>query len=385
MHGAHAADVVVIGGGITGCVSALLFARAGLRVVLLEAKRVGRGSTAASTALLMQEPDVDFRDLSARHGGAHARRVWLRGARSLRGLTALLRRGRIDASLEVLPSVYWTRDSTIAKDLRRELARRRDAGLSGAWLSTEALQRATGVAGAGGILTRGNAQVDPYKACIGIAALARDAGARLFEHSAVRRVRGSRQGVHVVLDRGEVRADWALIATGYATAEFKPLAGRFRMTNTYVIATPRISAPLRRRMGLGRLMLWDTDVPYHYARWTPDHRVLLGGEDQPRVGRRPRRSAIRKHAARLMSHLASLYPVLDRLAPEYAWEGLFATSPDGLPYIGLHRRYPRHLFALGYGGNGMTFGYMAAEILLRYVRGKETTEDEFFGFGRTRR
>ena len=73
------------------------------------------------------------------------------------------------------------------------------------------------------------------------------------------------------------------------------------------------------------------------------------------------------------------------MKPDYAWEGLFATTPDGLPYIGPHRRYPRHLFALGYGGNGMTFGYLAAEILGRWVHGKETEDDRFFGFGRNRR
>src|ERR1051325_2095016 len=53
------ADVAVVGGGVTGCSAALLFARAGARVVLVDAHRIGRGSTAASTALLMQEPDTD--------------------------------------------------------------------------------------------------------------------------------------------------------------------------------------------------------------------------------------------------------------------------------------------------------------------------------------
>ena len=68
----------------------------------------------------------------------------------------------------------------------------------------------------------------------------------------------------------------------------------------------------------------------------------------------------------------------------YAWEGLFAATPDGLPYIGAHRRYPRHLFALGYGGNGMTFGFMAARMLARFVDGNPRPEDRLFSFGRTR-
>lgn len=65
-------------------------------------------------------------------------------------------------------------------------------------------------------------------------------------------------------------------------------------------------------------------------------------------------------------------------------EGLFAATPDGLPYIGAHRRYPRHLFALGYGGNGMTFGFMAARMLARFVDGNPRPEDRLFSFGRTR-
>jgi len=53
-------DVAIVGAGFTGCTAALIFAEAGLRVALLERLQVGRGSAAASTALLMQEPDRFF-------------------------------------------------------------------------------------------------------------------------------------------------------------------------------------------------------------------------------------------------------------------------------------------------------------------------------------
>ena len=384
MQGARVADVAIVGGGITGCLTAVLFADAGFSVVLLEAQRIGRGSTAASTALLMQEPDVDFRNLVERYGAARTRQIWKRSSRSVRGLTGLLRRLRINASVQSVPSVYWTGEASASRDLRRELERRHAAGLGGRWLSPASLKRKAGINGAGGILTLGNAQVDPYRACLGLAERARAAGARVCEHSPVRRVTGSRDGVRIALDRGEVRAAWAVIATGYATAEFKPLAGRFRMSNTYVIATPRLGATTRRDMGLGDVMFWDTENPYHYARWAPDRRLLFGGEDEARVPRRARPSALAHHAGRLMKDLIGLYPALDGMAADYAWEGLFATTPDGLPYIGAHRRYPRQLFALGYGGNGMTFGYLAAQILVRAAQGAMSGEDRFFGFGRVR-
>jgi glycine/D-amino acid oxidase-like deaminating enzyme len=67
---------------------------------------------------------------------------------------------------------------------------------------------------------------------------------------------------------------------------------------------------------------------------------------------------------------------------DFAWEGLFTTTPDGLPYVGPHPDCPKHLFALGYGGNGMTFGFLAARLLLEWYRGKRTDNHRLFGFDR---
>jgi glycine/D-amino acid oxidase-like deaminating enzyme len=83
-------------------------------------------------------------------------------------------------------------------------------------------------------------------------------------------------------------------------------------------------------------MLWDTDRPYHYLRWTDDGRLILGGED---VDHRPRPDAAARLAAgrkRLLAYLARIYPALADERPEYAWEGLFAETSDGLPFVGAH-------------------------------------------------
>ena len=376
--------MVIVGGGITGSAAALLFARAGASVILVESQRLGRGSTAASTALLMQEPDVDFRDLARRYGARTARRIWTASrvaVGSMRRMLAAVGAPRLHS----LPSMYFTRDVSAVAGLRQESLARRRAGLPARWLDERAVARLSGLSAAGAILTPGNAQVDPYAACLAFAAAAHDSGARIYERSSVTRISGSRDGVSITVGRARIDADYAVVATGYATSEFKPLAGRFRMMNTYVIATPRLTAAERRRVGLGDMMLWDTDRPYHYLRWTADERLLFGGLDRPRVPGRTRPAVLRRQADRLTEQLIELYPSLNGMRPEYAWEGLFANTPDGLPYIGAHRRYPRHLFALGYGGNGMTLGYLAAEMVVRMAAGTHTADDQLFGFGRTRK
>ena len=383
LRGTHGVDVAIVGGGLTGCAAALLFARAGATVALVESRQIGRGSTIASTALLMQEPDVDLGELSARYGPATARRMWGCSAAAVAAMRRTLT-GLGAPALRALPSLYVTREPEQTVALRREAALRQRAGFRSRWIGPAAAQRLTGFETAGAIRTDGNAQADPYGACLALADGACDAGARLYERSPVRRVAGSRHGVTVTLSDGAIHADWAIVATGYATPAFKPLAARFRMMNTYVVATPPLDASQRRAVGLGSVMMWDTERPYHYLRWTPDHRLLFGGLDRPRVPRATRPAALRAQAVRLMADLTELYPSLAGMKPAYAWEGLFAMTPDGLPYIGAHRRYPRHLFALGYGGNGMTLGFLAAQILVRVANGTATPDDRLFGFGRTR-
>jgi glycine/D-amino acid oxidase-like deaminating enzyme len=377
-------DVAIVGGGITGAAIAWRFADAGLRIALLEAKRVGHGSTAASTALLMQEPDEDYASLAARYGDARTRRIWELSRSATREFIKVIRQLRIPCQLAQRDSVYYALGADTSARLHKEHLRRRAVDIGGRWLDCAALLRETGIHGSGAIRTAGNAQVDPYAVCAGFLRAAARREALVFERSRVNRIVQSKNGVTLTTTRGSVHAKRVVIATGYATPYFKPLAARFRMLTTYVIATRPLTGPERRRLGLGAVMLWDTDRPYHYARWTRDHRLLLGGADRPHVGGRRRREAWRDGAETVRDYFRSLYPLLNEVEYDAAWEGLFAMTPDSLPYIGPHRRYPRHLFALGYGGNGMTFGFLASKLLLDHLRGKTTADHALFAFSRVK-
>jgi glycine/D-amino acid oxidase-like deaminating enzyme len=383
-RGLQRTDVAIVGGGITGALVAEAFARTGVSVIVLEGALIGRGSTAASSALLLQEPDRNLSELARRYGIVASKRIWELSREAVRDFIDRLRRLRIACNLVERDAVYFATSADAVSQLRQEFLRRRTAGFGGTWLSSAALRRHTAIPGLGAISTVGHAQFNPYQACLGLFRVAAASGARIFERSGVTRITPDRDRVSLHTPHGHVNARRVVIATGYATARFRPLAGRFRMYRTYVLATRPLNRTQRRDLGLGDVMVWDTERPYHYARWTPDHRLLLGGADRGvRPGfRRDSEFANATHALR--DDFERLLPALREIDIDSGWEGLFAVTPDSLPYIGPHHHYPAHLFALGYGGNGMTFGFLAARLLLEYWQGVRSADQQLFAFGRMR-
>src|SRR5439155_2550666 len=102
-------------------------------------------STAASTALLMQEPDKDFHELATRYGHHATQRIWRLSREATSDLVRTLRRLRISCGLVKRDSVYFTTDEARVKQLDGEFRHRRGARLDCTWLDAAALHRLTGI------------------------------------------------------------------------------------------------------------------------------------------------------------------------------------------------------------------------------------------------
>jgi glycine/D-amino acid oxidase-like deaminating enzyme len=374
------ADVVVVGGGLTGCVAAYTCASAGLRTVLLERDRLGQGASGRSAGFLSSEPGPSFRDLVGLHGVRAARTVfatWRRGA--LDG-AALLRRLRVNCQLDSREMVIAaSRDQE--KALRREYDMRREAGLDAAWLNGRQVQQRLRLEAAA-VKVRDGFVLDPYRASVGVMAAALRRGAACFERSPVSRIRFTRKHADVIVERGTIRAQKVIVAAGSATAEFKPLQRHFTRREKYLVLTEPVPAAMRREMGDAAIVLRDQQVPPHHVAWTRDQRLLLAGADQGEPPARTRPAVLVQRTGQLMYELLKQYPVISGLQPEYGWDAPYGETVDGLMYIGPHRNYPHHLFALGGDGAGVTGAFVAARMLLRSMQDGPDKRDEVFGWTR---
>ncbi len=364
---AERCDVVVIGAGVTGAVAALRLADAGCDVVVVDAHDAGAGSTAASTGLLMYETDTELAELEALVGADRAVASWNAGRAALDDIAALCRPEphRLDCGFARRPGLYLATSNREARRLRTESALRQQRGFTVEWLEAVELQRRMGLVSHGGIWSHGQGQIDPYRFTHRLLGMAIAAGARVYDRTEVTRVRTSARGVHLATDRGHtIDAARRLVATGYlADREIAPRRGQLH--STWAVVTEPLGDL---SWWAGGAIVWEACRPYAYLRTSDDGRVLVGGADEgwSSAHRRPRVLATK--AVRLHERLTRLFPAA-RTEVAYAWAGTFAITPDGLPYVGTHPKYPRTWFALGYGGNGITFSVVAANQALDWWRG----------------
>ena len=106
------------------------------------------------------------------------------------------------------------------------------------------------------------------------------------------------------------------------------------------------------------------------------------GADMESPPPRLRQRVVVQRTGQLMYELSTLYPDISGILPEYGWDAGYARTSDGLPYIGPHRNFPRHLFAFGDASHSVTGAYLASRILLRHYLGEPDPADETFEFTR---
>jgi glycine/D-amino acid oxidase-like deaminating enzyme len=382
-RGSSQRDVVIVGGGLTGCAAAYAFAAAGVNATLLEADRVGHGSTGGAGGWISDELGTGFGMLEKSVGRRAARQAWQAWHRAALDFSALLR--RLDIKCQYDPhgalTVAMTPEQAIR--LKREQKTRRDAGVSASALNARAVAAESGLAGFSALRTRDGATLDPYRACAGIASAAAQRGAQIFEKSPVVRIGFNRKTADVVTADGTIRTRAVVIATGVPTKLCASLVRHFWLRSTYLALTEPVPARVRQRLGGRDAVIRDIGEPAHVVRWVNDERLLVSGADAATPEVRLREKVLVQRTGQLMYELSTMYPDISGIQPAYGWDAPYSTSGDGLPHIGPHRNFPHHLFAFSDGAHSLTGAYLASRILLRHVLRKVEAADETFGFART--
>ncbi|GMV21589.1 MAG: oxidoreductase [Acidimicrobiia bacterium] len=381
LSGDHSTDIVVIGGGLTGCASAYALAKAGFEVILLERDTIAGGATSRAMGLITPSPTASYLESGTQAGAKATKAAFGAYKKSAKDLTATLKKLKVKcdlAELDLLVNAPFTND---AARLKKEIAARKAAGADAVWVagavSRELLQTET----QGAMRVRA-AVMDPVKAARGFADAAMKLGVRVLEHTAAVKTTFTRKDVTVALKGARITARGVVVATGMPETIGDQLMRHVRVSQGYVVVTNPLTTAMRAAVGSREVAYTEATESPRWLRWLPDGRAMFAGITAAPAKPALAQKAVIQRANQLMYELSLRYPDISGLPPAFGWDMPIVTAPDGLPWIGSHRNYPFHFFSMALGWHGEAGAWLAAQAAVRHFSGKPAPEDGVLGFTR---
>lgn len=371
-------DVVIMGGGISGALTAWHLAQKNISCIVVDARSIGLGSTCASTSLLQYEIDIPLYKLSSLIGVKNAARsYWLCQEAIDKLIHVATEIGFTD--IQKKKSLYYAAAKKDVANLKKEFEARKQQGFRVQYLDEAAVFQMTGIAAPAALLSADAAQTDAYMFTHALHQHSIKKGLRVFDRTPIVSINHKKRSVELLTENGcRITAKKLVYATGYEVVNYidKPIV---KLKSTYATISEPLSA--ERPFWKNEMLLWNTADPYLYMRTTPDNRIMVGGRDEDFYSPRRRDKLIAAKTKKLNSDFNKVFPGINFI-PEFSWTGTFGSTKDGLPFIGPYKKLTSSYFALGFGGNGITFSLIAAEIIADLVAGKKNKQANLFSFER---
>ena len=357
------ADVCVIGAGYTGLSAALELAKAGYKVVVLEAKTVGYGASGRNGGQICTGFSAGQGKIEAQLGNADAARCFAIAEEAKKLIIDRINDYKIACDLawgylHCIPKAHQMGELHDWKEEWDALGYRDTEVLSKA-----ALEEKLGTRIYHGALREGGAgHFHPLNYCLGLVRAASEAGTVIYENSAA-----------IEIDTGN--APWARTAQGKVTAKYMviggnaylgravpKLYGRVMPVTSYIIATEPLGENRARALIRDGEAVANTNFIVDYYRITGDTRLLFGGRaaystlEPPNLG------------AYMRPRMLGVFPDLKDVSIDYAWGGYIAITSNRIPDCG--RLSPTVYYAHGYSGQGVALAGMYGKLMAECIRGQ---------------
>jgi glycine/D-amino acid oxidase-like deaminating enzyme len=354
LEGDAEADVLVVGGGMTGLQTAYLLKQAGLSVILIERHRLGRGVSGHTTAKITSLHGLTYRRLADSFGKEAAHVYAVANSAALEDIVGIVRRETIACDLERQAACTYAATDDQRTLVEWEIEASQEAGLATELREDLSLPYGT----AGGVWLDGQARFHPLRYLGALAELVDGGGSAVHEQTTALVL--EEDAARVTTDRGVVQAHHVVVATHAPVFDRGAISMRIMARRAYVLAAA-LPDPLDG-------MYISTDDDYRSVRTQPiDGRewTLLGGEPH-RTGKGLDE---RERYVRLQSWADERFSV----RPEhYEWATQDIWTADDLPFIGRYRKENTRVWmATGFRGWGMTHSMVAARIISDAIQRKD--------------
>ena len=360
-------DVLIIGGGVTGLVTALLLQESGKKCILAEAHNIGFGTSGGTTAHLNTLLDTPYYQV-AKDFGDEAASLLASGAReSIDLVESLISRYKINCDFEYKSAYLFSQNDEETEELKRIKDGCEKANVLVEWSETTPVP----IPFQKSMKVNFQAQVHPTCYLMGLArAFEQNAGV-ILQHCTVNELKSDDDTITADTSLGVIKAAKAVYAT-HLPPGITIFSFRCAPYRSYVMAVTLTDG--KYPDGLA----YDCKDPYHYFRCHSINGVqyLIAGGYDHKTGHNKNTEYV---FTELEAYIRDHYSV-DLVA--YKWSSQYYEPVDGLPYIGVMPGHENIYVATGYSGNGFTLGHLAGSTICRLITGHETPFEDLFDPGR---
>ncbi|MCU4654648.1 FAD-binding oxidoreductase [Roseibacterium sp. SDUM158016] len=363
LDGDQTADVAILGAGFTGLWAALTLARAGRRVIVLDAHRVGFGASGRNGGQVHSGFNKPQSWLSARLGPERASALWDLSETAKAQLRDFCAAHAPEADYKpgIAHGEYTAQDLDHlrgeAEFLDREYGYRTEILEARAFRD---LVKSPHYVGGG--VDPGGGHLHPLAYALALAREAEAAGAIIHEMTEVTAIRPGAP-VRFETPHGTLRAAHAIVAgNGYLPALLPGVAARVMPINSFIAATEPL--PDRWQEVLAEdIAVSDSRFVVNYYRFGADRRFLFGGRESYSIG------FPKDIATALVARMEHLFPQLKGTPVSHVWGGSLAVTVTRLPHVA--RVAPGVLSGAGFSGQGVALAGMAGRVMAEAVMGQE--------------
>lgn len=370
-------DTIVVGAGISGALVSHALHRPGQSMLIIDKREPVMGSSVASTAMIQHEIDTPLTELRRMIGKDAADRAWQRSARAVLRLEEIVTSLDISCSMARKQALYLAGDEMGSRALKAEAAARGEAGIEARFLSAAELKEQYGLERTAAILSDISASANPAQLTAGLLRHTAGAGAEIVSQLEITDLRSLGDEVALATAEGKIlSARNVVFCTGYQFLKMLE-SPKHQIISTWALASRK---GLELPDWLKNHIVWEASDPYLYLRTDPNGRMIAGGEDEenPTSFQSERKLATKTKIIR--SKIEKLLGV-DIGEPEYRWAAAFGTTTTGLPLIGTVPGMKNVYAVMGFGGNGITFSQIAAEIVAAAINGGKDPDADLFRLG----
>lgn len=369
-------DVVIVGGGIVGLTTALFLKEAGLKIAVIEARKIVKGVTGHTTAKVTSQHSLIYDYLISTFGKEKAKFYGNSNEEAITRIESVSKKYRIDCDFKRLPAYVFAENSEDSGKVKKEVEAAKNLGLPASFEENFSSKGRPSsgwdfpLESYGAIKFDNQAQFHPRKYLLGVAEQIPDEDNFIFENTTVLSFKEG-EPCTVITDKGVVKAKDVVIATH---VPFFKSPGAF-FTRLYQIRSYVYGLYIKGKLPEG--VFYGTLSHTIRSQPTKKGTIILMGNEDHKAGQG---GDIVARYKRIVEYYKKFFEIEEI---DYHWSTQDPDTPDRVPFIGKISSNSKHVFmASGFAGWGMTNGTVAAMLISDLILGKDNPWKELYDPGR---